>query len=181
MKRWLAAQPRPATLAELQHQLDTFVEIYNTRRPHRSLPNRATPAVAYQSRPKAVPNGSSPDTEFRVRHDKVNAGSVTLRVDGQLHHIGIGQPLNGTLIVMLIHGYDIRVLHAATGEIIRRLTINPDIRYHGTGAKTRRTITPLRTTKKQETRTQIRVRALPMSRDITVVAGVRFEPTTFGL
>jgi transposase InsO family protein len=135
MKRWLAAQPRAATLAELQHQLDTFVELYNTRRPHRSLPNRATPAVAYQTRPKAIPNGTTPDSEFRVRHDKVNAGSVTLRVDGQLHHIGLGQPLNGTPVVMLIHGYDIRVIHAATGEVIRRLTINPEHRYHGTGAK----------------------------------------------
>ncbi len=135
MKRWLTAQPRAHTLAELQAQLDTFVEIYNQQRPHRSLPNRSTPAVAYQTRPKAVPDGTSPDREFRVRHDKVNAGSVTLRVDGNLHHIGLGQPLNRTPIIMLIHGYDIRVIHAATGELIRRLTINPHLRYHGTGAK----------------------------------------------
>jgi hypothetical protein len=114
MKRWLTAQPPAATVAELQTQLDTFVEIYNTRRPHRSLTNRSTPSVAYQARPKAVPDGTRPDHEFRVRHDKVNTGSVTLRIDGHLHHIGLGQPLNGTPIVMLIHGYNIRVIHAAT-------------------------------------------------------------------
>ena len=34
---------------------------------------------------------------------------------------------------MLIYGYDVRILHAATGEIIRTLTINPEHRYHGTG------------------------------------------------
>ena len=34
---------------------------------------------------------------------------------------------------MLIDGYDIRIIHAATGEIIRTLTINPERRYHGTG------------------------------------------------
>ena len=34
---------------------------------------------------------------------------------------------------MLIHSYDIRIIHAATGEILRALTINPDLRYHGTG------------------------------------------------
>ena len=34
---------------------------------------------------------------------------------------------------MLIHGYDVRVIHATTGEIIRTLTINPERRYHGTG------------------------------------------------
>jgi transposase InsO family protein len=133
MKRWLTAQPRAANLNELQTQLDTFVEIYNQHRPHRSLPNRATPAVAYQTRPKAVPDGTSPDSEFRVRHDKVSSGSVTLRVDGNLHHIGLGHPLNGTPIIMLIHGYNIRVIHAATGELLRRLTINPERRYHGTG------------------------------------------------
>jgi transposase InsO family protein len=54
MKNWLRAQPRqPATLAELQALLDTFAGIYNTRRPHRSLPGRATPATAYAARPKA--------------------------------------------------------------------------------------------------------------------------------
>jgi transposase InsO family protein len=48
MKNWLRAQPRqPATLTELQQLLDAFAGIYNTRRPHRSLPGRATPATAF--------------------------------------------------------------------------------------------------------------------------------------
>ena len=144
--------------------------LHHPFRPHRSLPSRATPAVAYQTRPKAVPDGTSPDSEFRVRHDRVSSGSVTLRVDGNLHHIGLGHPLNGTPIIMLIHGYNIRVIHAATGEVLRRLTINPERRYHGTGKPIggpSAPIRPLRPTKKQETRTPIRVRALPMSRDIT--------------
>ncbi len=182
MKRWLTAQPRAATLTELQTQLDTFVEIYNQQRPHRSLPSRATPAVAYQTRPKAVPDGTSPDSEFRVRHDRVSSGSVTLRVDGNLHHIGLGHPLNGTPIIMLIHGYNIRVIHAATGEVLRRLTINPERRYHGTGKPIggpSAPIRPLRPTKKQETRTPIRVRALPMSRDITTARWEGLEPPTF--
>ena len=182
MKRWLTAQPRAATLTELQTQLDTFVEIYNQQRPHRSLPSRATPAVAYQTRPKAVPDGTSPDSGFRVRHDRVSSGSVTLRVDGNLHHIGLGHPLNGTPIIMLIHGYNIRVIHAATGEVLRRLTINPERRYHGTGKPIggpSAPIRPLRPTKKQETRTPIRVRALPMSRDITTARWEGLEPPTF--
>src|SRR5215471_13635370 len=49
----LAAQdPQPAGLAALQALLDTFTRIYNHQRPHRSLPNRATPATAYAARPK---------------------------------------------------------------------------------------------------------------------------------
>ncbi len=133
MKRWLGVQSRTTTLAELQAQLDTFTHIYNHLRPHRSLPNRTTPAIAYSTRPKASPAQQQPNAEFRVRHDKVCSGSVSIRIDGNLHHIGIGHPLNGTPIVMLIHGYNVRVIHATTGEIIRKLTIDPDKRYHGTG------------------------------------------------
>ena len=133
MKRWLAQQPRPASLTGLQHQLDTFVEIYNQQRPHRSLPNRATPAVIYTTRPKATPGGTGPDDQFRVRTDKVNSGSVTLRIDGTLHHIGLGRPLDGTPVILLVHGYNIRIIHAATGEILRTLDIDPTRRYHGTG------------------------------------------------
>jgi transposase InsO family protein len=40
MKKWLRTQPATTTFAELQHQLDTFVEIYNHHRPHRSLQQR---------------------------------------------------------------------------------------------------------------------------------------------
>lgn len=133
MKRWLRAQPAAATIAELQAQLDAFVEIYNHHRPHRSLPHRSTPAVAYATRPKATPTSHRPDTESRVRTDRVSAGAVTLRIDGHLHHIGIGRTLEGTRIILLIDGYHVSVIHAATGEIIRTLTIDPERRYHGTG------------------------------------------------
>ena len=43
LKRWLAAQPAAATIAELQTQLDTFTGIYNQIRTHRAL-HGATPA-----------------------------------------------------------------------------------------------------------------------------------------
>ncbi|MEO6125981.1 MAG: hypothetical protein ABIR32_19950 [Ilumatobacteraceae bacterium] len=35
--------------------------------------------------------------------------------------------------MMLINGVDIRIIHAATGEIIRALTLDPTRTYHGTG------------------------------------------------
>jgi len=133
MKRWLSTQPTTATISELQRQLDTFVEIYNHQRPHRSLPHRATPATIYNTRPKAGPGQHDLDTESRVRNDRVSAGAVTLRVNGELHHIGLGRPLNGTRVIMLIDGYNVRVIHATTGEITRDLTIDPQRRYHGTG------------------------------------------------
>jgi len=92
LKRWLRTQPhQPTNLVELQQLLDQFVAVYNQQRPHRSLPGQATPAVAYQARPKATP-AARHDTHDRVRHDRIDAdGKVTLRVNGRLHHIGIGR------------------------------------------------------------------------------------------
>ncbi|MDQ3476487.1 MAG: integrase core domain-containing protein [Actinomycetota bacterium] len=78
----LRAQPlQPGTIAELQALIDVFVDEYNHRRPHRSLPHRATPATLYDTLPKALPAGSrDPDTHDRIRYDRVDkAGSVTLR------------------------------------------------------------------------------------------------------
>src|SRR4051812_21322402 len=74
MKKWLRAQPvQPATTAQLQGLLDTFAELYNHQRPHRSLPHQATPATIYTSLPKAAASSDRrADTHDRVRHDKID-------------------------------------------------------------------------------------------------------------
>jgi len=134
LKKWLAAQPRPADLAQLQALLDTFTGYYNTRRPHRSLPHRATPATAYHARPKAAPGTGNPASHGRVRADRVDAdGKLTLRHAGRLHHIGIGRTHARTRVLMLVSDLHIRVINAATGELIRELTLNPDRDYQPTG------------------------------------------------
>lgn len=48
--------------------------------------------------PKALPGPSTnPETHERVRHDRVDkAGSVTLRHNSRLHHIGAGRTHAGT-------------------------------------------------------------------------------------
>jgi transposase InsO family protein len=92
LKRWLAARPAPATVADLQTLLETFGVIYNTERLHRAHPNHATPQQAYLARPKAHPNGQ-PNHHFRIRHDVVDQfGKLTLRHGSRLHHLGIGRP-----------------------------------------------------------------------------------------
>ncbi len=137
MKNWLRAQPhQPATLAELQSLLDTFAGIYNERRPHRSLPGRATPATAYAARPKAGPGDRSADTHDRVRTDRIDAtGLVTLRHNGRLHHIGIGRAHAGTRVLLLVQDLHIRVINAGTGELLRELILNPDRDYQPTGKR----------------------------------------------
>lgn len=141
-KQWLAQQPPAATIAELQAQLDTFVELYNEHRPHRAHPHRATPATIYRARPKATPDVTA-DTDLHVRHDRIDkTGSVTLRHDSRLHHIGIGRTHARTHVVLLIANLDIRVIDAATGEPLRHLTLDPTHDYQPTGrppAPTRKT------------------------------------------
>ena len=135
MKNWLRAQPhQPNTISDLQMLLDAFSAVYNNRRPHRSLPGRATPATAYAARPKAVPGDRAADTHDRVRTDRIdNTGLVTLRHQGQLYHIGIGRPHAGTRVLLLVQDLHIRVINAGTGELLRELTLNPDKRYQPTG------------------------------------------------
>nr|WP_233568684.1 integrase core domain-containing protein [Kocuria soli] len=142
MKKWLRAQPvQPATTTELQTLLDLFVAEYNHRRPH-----RATPATLYDSMPKAHPGpAAGPITHKRVRHDRVDkAGSVTLRHNSRLHHIGIGRTHAGTCVILLVQDLQIRVLNATTGELLRELTLDPTRDYQPTGTPKGPTRRPLK-------------------------------------
>ncbi|MHB1164522.1 MAG: integrase core domain-containing protein [Candidatus Nanopelagicales bacterium] len=126
LKKWLRAQTPARTLRALQAQLDAFTDIYNHQRPHRSLGKR-TPADVYTARAKATPTGS--DGHWRVRHDKVTSGRVTLRHGGRLHHIGLGYEHNGVVVRILVHDLHVTVIRADTGEIIRDLQLNPQRDY----------------------------------------------------
>ena len=137
LKNWLRAQPhQPATVAELKALCNTFVELYNHQRPHRSLPGRITPAAAYQLRPKAHPGDRTNDTHWRVHHDQVDkTGRVTLRHDGRLHHIGLGHEHARTRVVMLIADRHLRVIDAATGKLLRDLILDPTRDYQPLGRR----------------------------------------------
>ena len=129
LKKWLTAQPRAATITELQTQLDTFIDEYNQRRPHRSL-NRRTPAVAYQLLPKAQPSSTDTNTHHRIRRDRIDTtGAVSLRRAGRMHHISIGRAHAGKPVVLIIADLDIRVVATNTGELLRHLTLDPTRGY----------------------------------------------------
>ena len=136
MKKWLTAQPAPpAPIEELQTLIDLFIDEYNHRRPHRSLPHRATPAAAYQARPKATPGTDrAGEIHYRVLHDIVdNNGKLTLRADGRMHHIGIGTHHRRTRVIKIVDDLHVRIINAATGELLRELTIDPTRDYQPTG------------------------------------------------
>jgi hypothetical protein len=63
-----------------------------------------------------------------------DSGVVTLRHAGRLHHIGIGRTHARTHVLILVQDLDIRVVHAATGELLRELTLDPTRDYQPTGA-----------------------------------------------
>jgi len=132
MKNWLRAQPdQPTNIAELQALLDRFRTEYNTTRPHRSLPHRATPTTLYDTMPKALPGPSrDAETHDRVRHDRIDkSGTVTLRIAGQLRHIGVGRTHKGTHVILLVQDLQVRIVNAVTGELLRELTIDPSKDY----------------------------------------------------
>jgi transposase InsO family protein len=133
-KKWLTAHPA-ATIAELQHLCDQFRLYYNQRRPHRAL-DRRTPTQAYTHRPKATPTGYVIPAHCRVRTDTIDAaGVITLRYNSRLHHIGLGKRRTGTKVTVLIDDRDIRVLDRHTGQLIRKLVLDPTRDYQPRGVK----------------------------------------------
>lgn len=124
-KKWLAAQPPAKTIAALHHQLSRFRRYYNDLRPHRAL-GRRTPIDAYTARPKATASGPIIDPHWRVRHDRIDkAGTVTLRHESRLHHIGLGRLLAGTRVTLLVDNLHIRIIERHSGQLLRELTLDP--------------------------------------------------------
>jgi hypothetical protein len=100
----------------------------------RWLTLRVAAELAADRPPKAAPGDRSADTHHRVRSDLINAnGTVSLRHGGKLYHIGIGRTHAGTRTLLLIQDLHVRLINAATGELIRELTLNPDRNYQPTG------------------------------------------------
>lgn len=127
LKKYLAQHPAD-TITELQHELDTFREFYNTVRPHRAIARR-TPEFAYTLIPKAAPTRpDSPDT-WQVRYDIVDTGgTITLRHAGKLRHLGIGRGHARTEIICLVHGSHATVI-TTTGEVLGEYTIDSEKDY----------------------------------------------------
>lgn len=129
-KLWLKNQPRAQNIYELQSQLDTFTEIYNTQRPHSALKHKTTPLVAYHATIKAEPEGSGIAAHYRIRFDKIDKfGKLTLRRKGTVHHLGIGIQNAGIPVMILVDEIDATVTHINTGEVISTHVIDDNHNY----------------------------------------------------
>jgi len=124
LKRFLAKQLRPESLAQLQLQLDVLRTYYNQRRPHRALGQR-TPLVAFNARLRAKPELPPAATHFRVRQDRVDGdGRVTLRYLSRLRHIYVGRAHRRQRIRLLVADAHVRVIRE-DGQLLGELTLDP--------------------------------------------------------
>lgn len=128
LKRFLARQLAPASLADLQFQLDAFREYYNSRRPHRSLA-RQTPLAAFNARQKAKPSDLDRPVDHRVRRDRIDSfGKVTIRYLGKLRHIAVGAIHRNRKVTLLVAGAQVRIV-TDDGELLRALTLDATRAY----------------------------------------------------
>ena len=140
-KKWLAAQPprrhagRAATPARPVLQLLQHRPAAPSARPPHPRPGLCAPDPK-PSRPSPII-----PAHYRVRHDKIDpGGSVTLRHNSRLHHIGLGTRLAGTPVTLLIDDLHIRVI-SATPAADPRTDPGPDPELPAPRATTRPTQT----------------------------------------
>lgn len=86
--------------------------------------------------PKPCPAAAETPTPMTgSAHGRVyQTGCVTLRVNGHLHHIGVGRTHARTHVILLVQDLNIRIVNAVTGELLRELVLDPNVDYQPTGA-----------------------------------------------
>lgn len=82
--RFLDKQPLADSLAELQAQVDAFDVIYNTERPHQSLPGRITPLMAWTATAKAEPPRPAEPGAKHGNHDLDGVRTTRVRANGTI-------------------------------------------------------------------------------------------------
>ncbi|MDX6231424.1 MAG: hypothetical protein QOH68_375 [Nocardioidaceae bacterium] len=77
---------------------------------------------------KALPgNSRDADTFERDRHDRIDdSGCVTLRVNGRMHHIGLGRTLARTHIILLVQDLHVRIANATDRRRTRDILMTSD-------------------------------------------------------
>lgn len=129
LKKWLRRQPLAADLAELQAQIDAFVDYYNHQRPHRAL-DRRTPAEAWAATPPAINLGIAlPGPAMKTENVVNTKGVVTL--GRYLIHIGVDWIGHD----VVIHHDDTHAAIYAGHQLIRALTLDTSRRYQPSGLR----------------------------------------------
>jgi transposase InsO family protein len=134
LKKFIREQDGIETKKQLQAQLDRFAAYYNDVRPHRAT-GRRTPAEVYAAREKARPSAEPIDLGGgrKLRHDRLDGkGTVTLRINRQMHHIPCGRQFAGLRVRILVEDLDVSVI-GVDGQPVRHLTVDPTRNYQPLG------------------------------------------------
>jgi putative transposase len=128
LKKWLATQPAPATLTELQALLDTYRTWYNTRRHHISLD--ATPQHAWDTAPAHGGPGQLPCQDDATIHRLTVAPNGTLSI-GCNYLISVGRHRAGQALTA-IRDHDHVTVYTPDGDPLGHLHLNLAKHYQGT-------------------------------------------------
>ena len=104
-----------------------FTDYYQHRlHPHRAI-GRTTPIQAFNAPAQGHPDRLRDTAHCRVRADTIDAaGVITIRYNSRLHHIRPREKRRtGTKVTVLIDDRDIRILDRDTGQLIRKLVLDP--------------------------------------------------------
>lgn len=123
LRKWLQAQPKAASLEELQTQVDTFRHGYNHQRKHRAI-GRRTPADVWEQAPKAGPADRPLAAASHIHRVTVTNGVCHIN---KQYSITIGAAHNGHQATVIITGLSCHVFIA--GRLIRQLQLNPNQRH----------------------------------------------------
>jgi transposase InsO family protein len=129
LKKWLRRQPLASSLAELQAQLDAFVDYYNFHRPHRGI-NRMTPAERWAQTPPAINLGIALPSPTRCTRAVVSDTGV-VRVGR--YQIGVGSEWRGRSA--LVHHDDTHAGVFIDHKLVRALALDPSRSYQPTGRR----------------------------------------------
>ncbi len=129
-RRWLNAQPRARTVAELQELLDGFRSVYNHTRPHRALARR-TPAEVWAAQMPATPARAAAESPVLLTAGQAGANG-NLEV-GRGLTIALGVQWAHQHLTVVRRGLATVVIDTRTGEIARELVVDPTRRYQPTG------------------------------------------------
>lgn len=123
LEKWLKAQPRAASLEELQAQVDTFRDYYNNRRPHRAI-GRKPPASVWEQTPKAGPADRPLGAPTSIHRITVSNGICYIN---KTYSITVGAAHTGQQATVIITGLSCHVF--IEGQLVRQLQLDPTRRY----------------------------------------------------
>jgi transposase InsO family protein len=133
LKKWLRAQPDPATLDDLNGLLEHFRQFYNQQRPHAGL-GGSTPATAFTATEKARPaQRPLPAPVFITRH---TVGPTSGNLFVPPYKVNVGLRWAGHHCDSIRDGEHIAIFSGTT--LVREFTADPTRTYQP-GDKTTRT------------------------------------------